>query len=96
MKNKNFIDRIKEIPFEEKSATAFSGKTLWKDDNIRLDYSYNPASPEEIFINLQKNKASKLDGLKSFKTDDKLATFAIKVGETLTDEEIANKFMEPF
>ena len=96
MKNQSFINWMKEIPFEAKSASAFSGKSLWKDENIRLNYSYNPTSPEEIFINLQKNKASKLDGLKSFKMDNKLVTYAIKVGEALSDEEIAKRFLEPF
>jgi len=93
MKNQSFINRMKEIPFEAKSASAFSGKSLWKDENIRLNYSYNPTSPEDIFINLQK---SKLDGLKSFKMDNKLVTYAIKVGEALSDEEIAKRFLEPF
>lgn len=94
LKQQGFIERIQKIPFEGASVAAFSGKTLWKDDNLRLDYSLNAENPDEIFINLQKNKSSKLDGLKGFNTDDKLVTYAIKTGVPITAEEVEEKLVD--
>ena len=92
----SFLDKVKDIPNQKNSAPNKNGANLWTDDHLRLDYSENTAGASEIFINLQKNKGSKLDGLKKFKTHDKLVTYAIKTDQALTDEEIKKTFVEPF
>ena len=91
-----FLNKVKDLPNQKDTAITKNGLTLWKDDNLRLDYSANTAGAAEVFINLQKNKGCTLEGLKGFKTHDKLVTYAVKTGEALTDEELKKTFIEPF
>jgi hypothetical protein len=72
-----------------------NGKTAYTNDDIRVDFGENNDETSEwTHLNLQKNKACKLEGIKAFKTHEKLISFAVKKGSTITPEE-AKKAFEP-
>lgn len=47
-------------------------------------------------MNWQKNKGSKLEGLKGFSTHDKIFTQAIQVGVELSEQEISEQMISGF
>jgi hypothetical protein len=95
LKDRSLIEKFKTVPFI-KSPETQNGKTLWSNADIRIDFGFNTPGSKEIWINWQKNKGSKLDGLKKLSTDHKIFTQAITAGEALSEQEIAEQIVAGF
>jgi hypothetical protein len=61
-----------------------------------VDWGANTKSGDKIHFNLQKNKAAKLDGLKKFKTDDKLISGKVEKGKNIPKTDIEEEWKEAF
>jgi len=78
---------IKNLPYQE-DVHLKNGATLWSDKKLRIDYGNNSDSSEEIHFNLQKNKGSKLDGLKSLSTHDKIVSTKVYKDKAVDEYEV--------
>ena len=61
-----------------------------------MDWGNNTKLGDKIYFNLQKNKGAKLDGLKKFKTDDKLVSGCVEKGKTIPQTVIEEEWKEVF
>jgi hypothetical protein len=61
-----------------------------------VDWGANTKLGDKIHFNLQKNKAAKVDGLKKFKTDDKLISGSVEKGEIIPQKEIKEEWQNAF
>jgi len=95
LKDKTFIEAFEKLPHTE-DPSIHNGKTLWKNDDLRVDWGANTKSGDKIHFNLQKNKAAKVDGLKKFKTDDKLISGNVEKGKNIPKAEIEEEWKEVF
>lgn len=95
LKDKTFIEAFEKLPHTE-DPSINNGKTLWKNNDLRVDWGNNTKLGDKIHFNLQKNQAAKLDGLKKFKTDDKLISGSVEKGKTIPKTEIEEEWEKAF
>lgn len=95
--NPKFFEAVQELT-RQTNVHNYNGKTFWYDENLRLDYGDNRPDSKEIHFNLQKNQASKLDGLKGVSSHAKIISLKILVEKELvpSQEQIEDTFLDPF
>jgi len=90
-----FMKAIKNLPHQE-NVHLKNGATLWSDKNLRIDYGNNSDSSKEIHFNLQKNKGSKLDGLKNLSTHDKILSMKVYKDKAVDEDEVTEVITDAF
>lgn len=95
MMTAEFIKAIQALPTMP-NVHLYNGKTFWTDKNLRLDYGDNRPGSNEIHFNLQKNKESKLDGLKKVQTHDKILSLKVYKDVAVDPTEVVGGIVDQF